>query len=859
QEFSSKYKQFQRFVNNQYNQISQNKTVQMLIGKQNPQQPQKKENQVKNDDITNFQHASYFAASFLFIMSIISLNSFQNSRKSVLFAIGGMITAISATFYQESWNLADSFRWLSSFLIGGSIGLYFGLNTKITQYGQAVCFLQSLIGLASFLLGIAQFERLKQFKAKFNKLDSFQTVFVCLLGTMIFSSAVTCYFKLDKKNIAKEPLNLIGKYRNSVNFIVLICIGVFGLLYVVFSMGFALWMIFILALYIGWGLVVSVQQRQLNVIIPFQTVLMGITLSFVGFVFNRDYLIIVGALCITGGYKLTQRASHGINCGIFDAYFKSWNDQNIEIKSNISSDFAYNNQDINFMDLSNELMSASNIVFVPGNGIYQQQCTKYIADIALYLQEAGKNIQFCIHPSSGKLPGHMNAILAEYDVAFEIIKELEEVDFSKFELCIIVGAYDEINPDFYNFQKIPTCQVWESNRVVYIQTKVENNKNNGVFDYNNVFVLKGDNQKNLEAVYNQLQLKGVQIIREICLENEIINKNQVYCQINEEELFSLKNKCQKVLGVLNEFENNIENRVSITPELIQCFIKNGINVWIEKNAGKQCGYTDEMYCQFGAKITNSDDIYQNAHIIVLISQLKENQIQKLQQNLEILIAPLGHDKLNLINTLVKYENLTVLDINEIPEDDFLYQKLSVKQNNSLILAHRGVLEGFYHLNKSSRGINNKIGQTQQAQCLVIGADSLGLNVGKIIKQTFGANVSVFDQRDGLKESIKKMGFLPVDIVYENQFLNPISAQKNALQKCLQITDLIIITKEKKEEEGNILNEEMCSNLKRGAVIVDLVVEKGGNCSFTQFNKVTYDQNIGITVIGYNINICAQRI
>ncbi|EGR30700.1 nad transhydrogenase subunit beta, putative [Ichthyophthirius multifiliis] len=635
-------------------------------------------------------------------MSIASLSTFQTATRSIWFAISGMFLAICATFYQSSWDLGDSFRWLFSFLIGASLGLYIGLKTKVSQYAQKICFLQAMTGIASFFLGIAQFERINQFKGKFNQLDSLQTVFVCLLGSMLFSSGLTCYFKLDKSNIAKVPLNWIGLYRNLLNISVLISIIIFSILYIWFNIGFALWIIFLLSLYIGWGIVISATLRDLNAIIPFQTITTGITLSFIGFILQRDYLIIAGALCITGGYQLTLRAQNGIKCYIWPVFTRSWNKTSTTGDDSIStfvSQFGYNNQDITSQDLILDLLNANKVVFVTGNGIYQSQSTKITVQIFQYLVLYGKTADFCIHPASGRIPGHMNAILTDFGVPFYNIKELENTNFNDYDLCVVIGAYEEVDPDNLSLQNsqfygIPICQVWESNRVVYIETKVERNYVAGLFDKNNVYVLRGESQQNLNNVYNELKQKGV------IKENQQINNNEDNKKNikTQEQIQFLIRKSIKILGILNEYESQKEKRVSITPDVVMSLLKNGIHIWIEKDAGLQAGYSNFQYEQAGALVTNS--------------------------------TPLGNERQKFIKKLLNNPEITFLDLSDIPEEFARGQKLSTKNN------------------QSGKSLYSQAGKIKEAEVLIIGGDSLGINIGLNVKQTQGYKVNV-DQFTGV--------------------------------------------------------------------------------------------------------------
>ncbi|EAS01032.2 NAD(P) transhydrogenase subunit beta (macronuclear) [Tetrahymena thermophila SB210] len=830
--------------------------------------------ELKVNRVTDFQNASYFAASFMFILAIYSFSSAKTARRGVFIGLGGMILAIWASFFSSTWDLGDSFRWLVSFLVGGTIGLFAGLNAKMSQIGQTVCLLQAMVGAGCFLLGLAQYERYEYLKVEFEGFGSIQTVVVCWLGSTLFSSTLTSFYKLDKKNLAKAPLETIGKKRDLFNTIVIISIVVLSILYIWFNFGWTLWVIIFLSLYIGWGLTVSAQPKEMNIVVPCQTFLTGLTIVFVGFMLDRHYLLLVGALCITGGLSLTLQSAKGLNVKVHQVFFKSWSKSNADSEASQNHHFGYHNQLINENDLAHELLYNDKIVFVPGNGIYQTNSTQALSEISFALQHLGKHVTFCVHPCSGRIPGHIQAVLTSFDIPYSKIKQMNEVDFAEFDLAVVIGAYEEVDPDNLNDRqssnyKMPTCKVWEATKVIYVETQIEKYKGNGLFDKQNISVMKGDANKLLSNIVKDFQRKGFTDMdpeeRSLILQGVAIQaqSNLIPQQTaNPDDLEDLVKKATRILGVYNEQSESNETRVAITPSAVKPLLKNGVHVWIEKDSGKSSGFSDEQYYKAGAKIATANEIFQNANILVFISQLKDKQINQIGKAVELLVAPLGKEKKQVVSKLAKNEKLTVVDLSDISPEVIRAQKLSTSANQETLSCYRSVFEGFYHLNKIARPVYNSTGRSPGAHVLVIGADHLGLTVASIAKQ-YGSIVRVYDRRDGLKHLIKKSGFIPVEFVYEivNNSPNHVEeVQKNALKEVLKTTDLVITASFKDDGSATkVLNEELCSLLRRGSVIVDLAAEKGGNTSLTQLDKVNHDVNLGIHVIGYSFGSYCQKL
>lgn len=190
-------------------------------------------------------------------------------------------------------------------------------------------------------------------------------------------------------------------------------------------------------------------------------------------------------------------------------------------------------------------------------------------------------------------------------------------------------------------------------------------------------------------------------------------------------------------------------------------------MWIEKDAGKASGFSNEEFVAAGANVTSLNEIVAHSTVQVFISELTEKSANLIGKHTELLIAPIPTSLSARSSTLSKVtatnKSLSVVDLSAAHEQSAKTSKFNTKSNMTTLAAYRSVFEGFYHLNKVARPLLNSAGRSPAAEVLVIGADPLGLTLANIAKQ-YGANVQVFDRRDALKHTIRKAGFTPIEFV-----------------------------------------------------------------------------------------------
>ena len=383
----------------------------------------------------------YFISSIFFILGIKMLSSPTTARRGNFISFIGMSLAVTTTLLIVDYNL-DSIIFISSgIFLGGIIGLIFAKKVQMTSMPQMVAIFNGLGGLASSLIAFS--EIIKSDTTISLNIISISILISILIGSVTFSGSITGFLKLQSL-ITGKPILL--PLRNYLNFILLI--SIIGLMISSFFYNEQTLLFYILigsCLLLGILIVLPIGGADMPVVIALLNSYSGIVAAFTGFIFSNIALIISGSLIGASGLILTRIMTKAMNRSLANVILGGFGATKENI-NNEPSDKSYKSGSSD--DVASLLEYSENIIIVPGYGLAVAQAQHSIKELLDILTEQGKNVVFAIHPVAGRMPGHMNVLLAESNIDYELLLDLDQVNekFSQTDVSIIIGANDVVNP-----------------------------------------------------------------------------------------------------------------------------------------------------------------------------------------------------------------------------------------------------------------------------------------------------------------------------------------------------------------------------------------------------------------------------
>ena len=392
--------------------------------------------------------AAYIVAAILFIFSLAGLSKHETSKQGNLFGMAGMAIALLATILgPDTGNVA----WIIlAMVIGGAIGIRLAKKVEMTEMPELVAVLHSFVGLAAVLVGFNSYlyheAGMEQILVNIHLTEVFLGIFI---GAVTFTGSIVAFGKLRGK-ISSKPLML--PHRHKLNLAALV---VSFLLLVAFvrtdSTGtqvLALLVMTVIALAFGWHLVASIGGADMPVVVSMLNSYSGWAAAAAGFMLSNDLLIVTGALVGSSGAILSYIMCKAMNRNIINVLFGGAMG-GAAVASAAKGEQVQRNYRSGSADDAGFLMSnADSVVIVPGYGMAQGRAQNAVKELCEILKEQGVKVRFAIHPVAGRMPGHMNVLLAEADVAYEDILEMDEInsDFPATDVVLVIGANDVVNP-----------------------------------------------------------------------------------------------------------------------------------------------------------------------------------------------------------------------------------------------------------------------------------------------------------------------------------------------------------------------------------------------------------------------------
>ncbi|MDF1705348.1 MAG: Re/Si-specific NAD(P)(+) transhydrogenase subunit beta [Aeromicrobium sp.] len=454
--------------------------------------------------------AAYIVAALLFILSLAGLSKHETAKAGVIYGISGMTIALVATIIAvvDGAEALGVILLIVAVAIGGAIGLWRARIVEMTGMPELIALLHSFVGLAAVLVGWNGYLEHPDFALQsLEDIHNAEVFIGVFIGGVTFTGSIVANLKLSAK-ISSAPLVLPGK-----NLINLGALALFAILTTWFVISPALWLLIlvtIVALALGWHLVASIGGGDMPVVVSMLNSYSGWAAAAAGFLLNNDLLIVTGALVGSSGAYLSY-----IMCKAMNRSFISVIAGGFGIEASGGDDTEYGeHREISAQETAELLTNASSVIITPGYGMAVAQAQYPVADLTKKLRERGVEVRFGIHPVAGRLPGHMNVLLAEAKVPYDIVLEMDEIndDFASTSVVLVIGANDTVNPAASEdpsspIAGMPVLHVWESENVVVFKRSMAAGYagvQNPLFFRDNTQMLFGDAKDRVEDIIRAL-------------------------------------------------------------------------------------------------------------------------------------------------------------------------------------------------------------------------------------------------------------------------------------------------------------------------------------------------------------------
>jgi NAD(P) transhydrogenase subunit beta len=459
--------------------------------------------------------ASYIGATVLFILALGGLSSPETARRGNLYAMIGMAIALVATIAGVTGNVGFL---MVALLVGGSIGLVLARRVQMTQMPELVAILHSLVGLAAVLVGFANFmdpARLEHYSGIELTIHDVETYLGILIGAVTLSGSVIAFGKLSARITGKAMLLparhwlnlglLIGSIWLCKMFVEQSALGD-GMMPLLIMTG--------IALLFGIHMVMAIGGADMPVVISMLNSYSGWAAAATGFMLNNDLLIVTGALVGSSGAILSY-----IMCRAMNRKFLSVIAGGFGTTSSSGSSSAEEGEQgevvaLEAPEVASLLAEAKEIMIIPGYGMAVAQAQHIVCEITKTLRAKKVNVRFGIHPVAGRMPGHMNVLLAEAKVPYDIVYEMDEIndDFPNVDVAVVIGANDIVNPSALTdpnspIAGMPVLECWNANTTIVLKRSMATGYagvQNPLFFKENTRMLFGDARSTLDEVFKHL-------------------------------------------------------------------------------------------------------------------------------------------------------------------------------------------------------------------------------------------------------------------------------------------------------------------------------------------------------------------
>jgi NAD(P) transhydrogenase subunit beta len=462
---------------------------------------------------------SYLAAIILFILSLGGLSNPESSRRGNLYGMIGMAIAVLATVFGPHVAPAG-LPWVAGALVvGAAIGLYLARTVKMTQMPELVAFMHSLVGLVAMLVGYASYidptatAGMSPAEATIHHIEIYLGV---LIGAVTLSGSVIAFGKLSGR-ISGKPLLLPA--RHWLNLAGLVAVFWFGYQFLrapdIQQGMMPLVAMSVIALLFGVHMVMAIGGADMPVVVSMLNSYSGWAAAATGFMLSNDLLIVTGALVGSSGAILSYIMCRAMNRNFLSVIAGGFGGESAKPAAKGDAQPAGEVVSVSAQETADLLTDAKSVIIVPGYGMAVAQAQHTVYEITKRLRDMGKTVRFGIHPVAGRMPGHMNVLLAEAKVPYDIVMEMDEIngDFPETDVAMVIGANDIVNPSAQDdptspIAGMPVLEVWKAHTSVVMKRSMASGYagvDNPLFYKENNRMLFGDAKKMLDEVLAALK------------------------------------------------------------------------------------------------------------------------------------------------------------------------------------------------------------------------------------------------------------------------------------------------------------------------------------------------------------------
>jgi len=826
-----------------------------------------------------------------FVLCLMNLSKVATSKMGMLYGVVGMLCLIIGYWLDNSYTHGDGVWLIAASMAPGIIfGVWSAISVEITGLPELVGAYNGFGGLAAALEGIGLYldpkaiflvrggREIIELNNSMLWVQAIALVLSIVIGMMTFTGSMVACLKLHG-TIASKPRVL--PFRWGVTVSLFAAMAIFGAL--AFSggqtwndRGLGITYIVIVAVIAGiYGImaVMAIGGGDMPVSISFLNSLSGFSTSMAGFMLSNKALVVSGAFVGCSGIILTLVMCIAMNRSISNVLIGGFGDGAGTKKAKKVQGTA---TEVDADDVIEIMSNAKSMIIVPGYGMAVAHAQHAVANLTTKLRARGCDVRFAIHPVAGRLPGHMNVLLAEANVPYDITFAMDDInqDFPETDVALVLGANDTVNPAAQTdpdspIAGMPVLEVWKAKKSITMKRSLRvgyAGVDNPLFVKDNNVMFLGDAKKSLEKL---LGLMGE--TEEVAKSNgdiESAKKKVVKVDPFFSKIPELQQKAFLKIGVCKEIAGDGEKRVSIVPEIAKRLLKSGIQVYVESSAGNGGGFYDTEYIMMGCQVLGSaQEVYDMVDVIV---KIREPEIHPVTGMHEIdmlgegktMISFVGPrtDKGKALMDKAVSAGINLLAVDAIPRISRA-QSLDVLSSQAKIAGYRAVVEAANEYQRFFNGEVTAAGNFAASKVLVVGAGVAGL-AAVSTSSSMGAIVRAFDTRLECKEQVESLKgeFLVLDFKDEDggdsgtgyaKVMSDAFIQKEMemFREQAKECQIIITTAAIPGRPApKLIMKDAVDNMAPGSVIVDLAGATGGNCELTRPGE-TYVYDNRVTIIG----------
>ncbi|WP_274571348.1 Re/Si-specific NAD(P)(+) transhydrogenase subunit beta [Neisseria leonii] len=453
--------------------------------------------------------AAYIVAAILFIFSLAGLSKQETAKNGCYYGIAGMAIALFATIFSE--NTAGLGWIIIAMALGAAIGIYKAQKVEMTEMPELIALLHSFVGLAAVLVGFNSFIEAGNMPSEMHTIHLIEVFLGVFIGAVTFTGSLVAFGKLNGR-LKSKPLQLPHRHKLNLAALVLSFLLLTGFVGADGSWP-ALVVMTLIALAFGWHLVASIGGADMPVVVSMLNSYSGWAAAAAGFMLGNDLLIVTGALVGSSGAILSYIMCQAMNRSFISVIAGGFGTDGSSAVSDSGEVGEY--REAKPAEVAEMLKNADSVIITPGYGMAVAQAQYPVAEIVELLRRNGTQVRFGIHPVAGRLPGHMNVLLAEAKVPYDIVLEMDEIndDFAGTDVVLVIGANDTVNPAAQTdpgspIAGMPVLEVWKAKEVVVFKRSMNTGYagvQNPLFFNENSVMCFGDAKASIDGILAALK------------------------------------------------------------------------------------------------------------------------------------------------------------------------------------------------------------------------------------------------------------------------------------------------------------------------------------------------------------------